>query len=217
MSFPENVVATGRLFEPYGPDVAAPDDWNALDRDVHEERGPRPGWFEITYRSLSPIVDSQPDEEGRYSYYYLLRRSGHRFLLVSSHVDLVKKLVDLLGLRDRIFSPSVKIAQLVNDLVAQPCEYCMSALYANVNGYGQALDSISLYGADLADAELFTGLLPQLLPYRVTLRDVKTKHEMLSAGSMGQIGFHYNGGRSLRSVDETLAFLSKHNYLKWGD
>lgn len=173
------------------------------------------GWFHLTLSSPTPLL-REPEIGAGYSYNYLLRRgSGGRYLLVSTHNELVAQLLDRAGVRGTLSSPDVNIPVLVNDLVGNPGEYSMSAVYARVEGYGQSLPSLALYGSDLAEASLFRQMLPAIQPHRVTLRHVSTRSEVLSVASRGEASFQYAGLGSLRGVDAALGFLSRRRYLEW--
>ena len=209
---------TGSLFETYDPNQSIGEDWSGLHSCLSQHPTARPGWIELTYSSPTPLInESLPDPAGLHHYYFLLRRSRRRFLLVSSDLVLVTKLLDLIELRKRVFAPSVDVTKLTGDLVRTPCEYCLGVVFAKVDGYGQALRSMSLYGSDLGEAQLFATLLPQILPTRVTLRDVRTKQEVLSCSSQGEVAFQYGATRSLKAVDDALSFLSRGGYVKWPD
>lgn len=174
-----------------------------------------PGWKHLLLRSPRPLLSHEPDIASHYDYDFLLRESRQRFLLLASHAELVHTLLNLAAQRDNVYPPFVDVPRLTHDLAKRPRNFCLGALFARVDGYGQSIRSLALYGNDLADAKLFTDLLPNLVPYRVHLRDVRTGVEIISVGSRGEISFLYRGAPSLRAVDQALSFLNRLGYLTW--
>lgn len=173
------------------------------------------GWSHLTLRSSKALLpDDQPNVTS-YEYSFVLRESKERFLLLASRSELVDGMLKQLGEGESALSPSIDVSRLTSDLSKRPGSYSLGALFARVEGYGHSVRSIALYGSDLAEARLFTDLLPQLLPYRVHLRDVRTGLELLSVGSKGEVAFFYRGVQSLRDVDTTLAFLTRSGYITW--
>jgi len=174
------------------------------------------GWFALQLTSEEPLNRENNNDNILYTYNYLLRRGKDgRYLIVSNHFDLVTSLLDIHHFSKKLSNPDINIIMLVNDLEKKPSVYTMSAVFARIEGYGQALRSIAFYGSDLAEASLFQRLLPDVIPSRVTLRDVTTRTDVLSLGSHGEISFQYNGSKSLYDVDLALRFLSERDYLKW--
>ncbi len=213
MTFAAPTNATGNLLSwkvPVGGDV-----WRH-EKLVRGDVG-RSGWCLLTLSYPSPLVEGPEPQGGEFKYDYLLRTSGQHFLLVSSHADLVTALIDVIGIRHKVSTPRVNVRQLVEDLVKQPQHYSLSGVYARVDGFGQSLRSMSLFGADLGEAQLFSSILPHLAPHRANLRDLRLRQEAVSISSKGELGFHYGGARSLRRTDSVLSFLASGGYLKWGD
>ena len=160
----------------------------------------------------------EPETSSPLHYYYsfLFRQGGKgRFLLVSEHTELVVILLKRLGMNAQVRPPEIKVKELVNHLATKPSLYVMSAVYAHIEGYGQALKSIAFYGSDVGETVLFRQLLPQLTPHRVSLRDVSRRAEILSIGARGEISFTYATGSSLIDVDHGMRFLSEKGYLNW--
>jgi hypothetical protein len=128
---------------------------------------------------------------------------------------LVTYLVDQVGGNIATYSPLVNIPAITRDLAKRPGTFCMGALHARVEGYGNSLRSLALYGNDLAESKLFFELLPQITPFRVHLRDVRLGYEVLSIGSKGEVGFFYRAYESLKDVDRALTYLTQGGYLSW--
>lgn len=177
-----------------------------------------PGWYGLELTSAIPLAGELGLEEAGFRYHFLFRSSGDRFLLVGSEAKgkLVTHLLDVAGLLRASRSPDVDVDKLTTDLTNQPRKYCMTTLYCRVEGYRQALRRVAFFGSDLADAELFARVLPQLSPYRVALRAAASERDTMSVSAKGEVSFHFDGPRSLVAVDETLRFLTSSGYLEWG-
>jgi hypothetical protein len=209
----EQATVSGSLFEGRrGVEVGG---WWSVAPDVVAERTEVPGWSHLVLTSTDPLLPDDQEGATQYRYHFLVRESGARFLLVSAHAELVFSLLGYLGRRERVLTPSVDVPRITMDLVKKPGGYCLGAVFARVDGYGQSIRSVALYGNDLGEAQLFSDLLPHLVPYRVHLRDVRTGLEVLSIGSKGEVAFFYRGSFSLRSVDMALGFLNRQGYLSW--
>jgi len=191
MRFPDQLKATGALYAPVTPAGTPSGWWQGIAGLVAQETEVS-GWTKLTLTSGTPLageVLGLPE----YTYHFLHRQSGGRFLLVSSHTGLDEKLIAATGGRVSATRPTVDIPKLVKELTSTPGRFVMSALWARVEGFGQALRAMSLYGNDLATSALFVGLLPQLVPHRLQLRDVATRVEIVSIASRGEVGFTYSG------------------------
>jgi hypothetical protein len=174
-----------------------------------------PSWTELTFRSAKSLVPNEP-QASSYMYHLLLRRSGPaRFLLVSAPADVGQVLLEQTRKKIQAVPPAIDVPKLVQEMTVSPTRYVISALWARVEGFGQTLRTMALYGSDIGSSRLFQSLLPQLVAHRVTLRDLTTRSEILSIGSRGEISFSYTGARSLKAVDQTLRFLSAKGYLDW--
>jgi len=211
MTIPEQMMFSGNLLSWHGK--TSPD-LKAVPNVTCDATGVR-GWSYLRLRSASPLLSGEPSDAPHYEYPFLLRESEGRFLLVSAHGELVLTLVKRASEKAAVFSPSVDVPKLTRDLTQTPGSLCLSALFARVEGYGNSLRSVSLYGNDLAGASLFLDLLPRITPYRVQLRDVRTGQELLSIGSRGEVFFFFRNQQSMRDVDRTLHFLKVSGYLSW--
>jgi hypothetical protein len=174
------------------------------------------GWIHLQLASATPLTREKIQVIPEYQYDFLFR-SGQfsRFLLVSTHADLVDALLEKLRMNRSVYRPDIEVSRLVNDLTKEPGKYSIGAVYARIEGQGQALRTTSFFGYDLGESALFRKLLPEIVPYRVTLRDVIKRVETVSIGSKGEVGFTYTGQTSMHDADAALRFLSSRGYLKW--
>jgi hypothetical protein len=136
-------------------------------------------------------------------------------MLVGTAQEVVSYVLKETTLVGGVTSPAVNVAKLVGDLASTPDSYSLGTVHARVDGYGHSLRSLVMYGDDLADARLFRDVLSRIAPYRVSLRDVLTKDELLTIGSRGDVGFHCRGVKTLAEVDKALGFLSSRGYMAW--
>lgn len=216
MNYPVKENAVGALYRFRVPDLAVPaawDNYNFIDSAREEVHG----WTTIMTKSEKPLIGETEEQPPPYHYHFLFRRSSFadRFLLLTSHLDLIDHFIECIGWKALIVTASIKVQDLVKDMTEKPTHYCLGAVQARVDGYGRSLRSMSLYGMDLADAQLFRDILPKLVPYYVHLHDVRTGDEVIRVGNQGKIKFTYNGKESLHEVDKALHYLSKHGYLQW--
>ena len=213
MTFPLGLPATGYLFT-WSSHSTLPA-WDELP-EVAVQPGKRNGWAELTLATSRQLAEiGEPLSDGKYLYHFLLRTSGPRYLLLSSQLVLVEALLDRFSLRERIVRPVVAISKLVEDLVREPREYVLGAIYAEIGGFGENLRKISLFGNDIGGTELFASILPRLQPYRVSIRDVALRREVLSVGRDGEVSFHYSGAASLQHAVTFLSVLTRDNYVAW--
>jgi hypothetical protein len=138
-----------------------------------------------------------------------------RLLLLSSNDELVDKFLMQSHWKNHVKAAQIMIPDLVRQLTEKPDVYSLGIVYARVDGYGRSLRAISLYGADLAEAQLFRDILPKLVPFRTLLRDVRTGNDILQIGSKGEVGFNYRNPKSLSAVDKALFFLTEKGLLLW--
>lgn len=184
--------------------------------DVVKEAGPAPGWQGIVLHSREPLANEFDSSTGDFSYPFLLRESGNHAMLVSVKSHLVNHLLKKVHPNDSYYAPKVQVNQLVIDLSKhQHSFYCLSRVYAHVDGYGKSLRSIALFGDDLSDSALFQDTIEQLSSYRVELRDIEKGINILSISSQGEIYFYFNGKRSLDAVVKVLKYLTDNKYIIW--
>jgi hypothetical protein len=172
------------------------------------------GWVKLNFVSKIPLAGELTDEDN-YEYPFLLRESGTHFLLASVHNELVEYIVNKIGGKILTYTPTVNVPSITNDLAKKPGIFCIGALYAKVEGSGNSLRSIALYGFDIAESKLFIDLLPKITPFRIQLRDIRMGIEILSIGTKGEVVFFYRNDHSLRDVDRGLSYLNKGKYISW--
>lgn len=179
----------------------------------------RKGWLSFQLRSPDPLIQEDIDKSPPYKYPFLIRLSSNkrRMLVVSIHESVVSNLALQADWRDIIRSAKIRIPDLVIHLTHKPDIYCLSIVYARIDGYGRALRTISLYGSDLAEAKLFHDILPKMVPFRIQLRDIITGEDILQLGSKGEVSFMYNGEDTLIKIDKSLIFLTMHGFLIWDE
>ena len=125
------------------------------------------------------------------------------------------KLLDLLRISRTTFRPWVDVPRLVVECATRPSRFVLGSIYARVDGFGEAIRTIALYGADLADADLFVNLLPHLVPHRATLKDSAKGIDVLNVGVDGEVGFRFRGMEALSDLDRALKHLSDNGWIHW--
>lgn len=203
---------TGALQSWYRHETPPTVDWGAIDV-VGDPIASAPGWSLLVMTSEKALFKDER-ELPSYEYFFLLRESARHLLIVSSRQELVEVLVRKLSRFGALAPPVVDIQKLVVDLIEDPGRYSVGGVFARVSGYRSSVESLSIYGNDLASAELFTELLPKLKPYRVQLRDTHSGQNILAVANKGEVSFTYRGVQSLKAIDRTLAFLNTH-YVRW--
>jgi hypothetical protein len=175
------------------------------------------GWFHMELSSVKPLAGENPSQGFSEFQYDFLFRSGtlSRFLLVSTHSQLVDTILTRSKIGDHVYRPDIDVSRLVNDLAKQPAKYSMGAVFARFEGQAQALRRAGFYGFDLGESEVFRRLLSEMVPFRVNLRDVVKQAEIVGVGSKGEVSFVYTGLSSIRDADSALGFLSSRGYLNW--
>ncbi|MEW8353504.1 MAG: hypothetical protein AB2665_06865 [Candidatus Thiodiazotropha sp.] len=175
-----------------------------------------------SFRVTPPLPWIEPNEAGviKPNYQYLFRNGSHgRFLLVAEKKILVDKLFSHINLRKLINNtPFVDVPGLVGDLMKTPrmTPYSLGAIWARVEGQGQAFRTIVLYGNDLASSSLFRNdVEPKISPYRITLRKNKLT-ETLTIGTRGELNFPLADITGLDEVDAALRVIGKQlDRLDW--
>lgn len=208
---PKTFTATGCLLGRRGESEIP---WDKLE-NLSTQPCRRRGWDWLTLTSKDPLLKELPSLSDLFHYSFLLRTHKEHIVLLGQENSIVELLIDRYHLRPRLYCPSVAVESLVKSLVENPGPYVLSAVYARVEGYGQALRSVVLYGADLGSARLFRDMLKDLQPYRVGLRRHATGQEILSIGSRGEMNFIFNGVGSLEQIDRTLGFLATESFIDW--
>lgn len=175
------------------------------------------GWKYVRYATKEPF-SSIPEQNklDTYEYFFLLRPSGSHSLLVGAEGGMVDVLIQRTTLNEGIYAPRVFVDRLVTDLANSPDDrFLMGGVFARIEGYGNSLRSIALWGADVADAELFHRIRANIAPYRVELRDVKRGSQILSISSRGELTFNYDRPELLLDITTTLKTLHDEGYIEW--
>jgi hypothetical protein len=155
---------------------------------------------------------------------FLLRDGRDRFMLLTDDHIHVNSFFEVCGIESRVERPRISIAHFVRDLVSPVNEpdaerpgrpYRVSSVFASVDGYGRSLKTIALWGDDLINAALFTSVLPQVTPYRVTVRELLRDSDIASAGSGGEINFLFRGPAQLKKVDSFFRYLKQRGLIRW--
>jgi hypothetical protein len=150
--------------------------------------------------------------------------SVEKIVLLALHDEFVEWLLDAGGVIGRTIPPRIHVDRLARDLVAPSTAvtekiggrpYLMGAVWAAIEGNGDALRSVVLYGNDLADARLFQQLLKRINVHRVGVRHLTGK-EILGISGVGQVSLQsHRGLRHLQMIDELLTFLEGSGYIDW--
>lgn len=214
MNAPAHAHLTGTLFAPKRETDVLPGFSELGNVNVHSSEVVYSGWTTFTWESPRPFLAEPAGLQG-YNYRFFVRHSKRRFLLLAEHGVLVQELLRAGQLLPRLMAPTVNIPALVRDTVERPGRYVLSAVYARVEGFGQALRSIIFYGSDLGEADMFRSTISGCVAYRATLKDAAGSADTLSISARGDISFHYDGAGSLMHVDRALAHLSGRQYIQW--
>ncbi|MFF7058090.1 hypothetical protein ACFY89_15550 [Achromobacter spanius] len=185
------------------------------------------GWhiFEWTTDFDAGVDSRRVSEDGeQFTYSLLVREVEERFLLASTHTDIVQQFLARNRLVRSIERPMIDVASLVKQTIFpaehdQPSSpgtpYRLGALYAAVDGFGRSVRTVSLFGDDLGGASMVRDMLEFLNPFRVTLRDIRNDQEVLSISTQGEMNFYFRGAASLDAVDKALAHIRRGNYIHW--
>lgn len=173
-------------------------------------------WKLLVCKTTSPLLPVlQPELE--YEYRFLFRESqlGDRFALLAESASLVEALIEMSGLRAHLGTPLIKVREIVRYLAKDRDLYRLGTTWSGIEGFGESLRIIALYGDDLADSSLFLRLLPNLWPFRVQLRDPVRLEEIVTYSSKGDISIPGVEGVALDQVDSSLLFLRKRGFIDW--
>lgn len=164
------------------------------------------------------------DIDGSFAYPFLVRAAGDRYIVVSREAALVEQLLERGGVGGHVDSPRVQVDKAARELVfptkstttlTAGRRYTIGAVYGAVEGYARALRSVSLFGDDLAEAELFQYALNQIIVTRIGLRDPTVDKELLSISSTGAVDFHFRGVQHLNAIDQLTTFMRTSGYIEW--
>lgn len=176
-------------------------------------------WDEYRFRSPLPLRgEDQLTLTGYFDYSIFCRRSGGKVLLLGEALSIVDSLLRqeaASGKSPKLRRMSIAVDSLVKALAGSPGRYLLSRVDALVPG-GQNLRSISFYGDDIGEAELFKSHLNVLQCYGCGLREVSEKPEILRLVNRGIISFQFSGSKRIIEVEKALSFVSGKNFLKFG-
>lgn len=218
----------GKLFRIRGEPRRETPFATATDRGGESTQLDVPGWSTLTWATDKAIKNIEPtrvrQSDGSLLFDLMIRSVDDRFLLLAHHAEVVDSYLARTRLRPLVVSPVVEVSQIVSDFVSPPVDsdlrdsaYRLGSIFANVDGFGGNLKSVSLYGDDLAAAGLFRSALPNLAIHRVGLKDARNGREAVSVGIQGEVAFYFHDSSSLRKSDRALAFLRRHGYIRWDD
>lgn len=199
------------------PWVNAPDWKNLPSTEVVPHQDVKQ-WSILRYKTRESWGDSLPGADGIYEHSFLLSLSSalNHAILVGPSTPLVDHFMSAMRLNRLVFSPPVKVEQIVNDFTDAPNSvYVLSNIFARVDGDGNSLRTIGLWGADLADAGVFRQIRQAILPFRVEIRDLLQGHPVISLGSRGEVNFAYSGADSLKAVLKVIKFFTDRAMIEW--
>jgi hypothetical protein len=199
---------------------------SAYKQDVHASLVTGCKWQTFSIETKSPLTSTsvETNAEGSFFYPFLARVSGDRIILVAREAALIDQIFEISSVSGHVDSPRILIDKAVRDLVfpaggtsvsAVGRKYTIGSIYAAVEGYARALRSISLFGDDLAEAELFRYALKQMSVHRAGIRDPATDKELMSVSSNGGVDFHYKGVSHLNAIDALTSFMRVNGYIEW--
>ena len=192
-------------------EAGSPPDWRKLGVESHPG-GQVAQAHRLVYSSSAPLVPedlSRADEIGVFRYNFLYAFYSDHAILVSTSSDVVDAFVRRLDIERMFVRPSVDVARIVTDVyTGRHSYYALSRAFGWIEGQGDALRSISLYGEDVTNCNLFEKILDSLSPHYVQLHELSFGISVLSIGTRGQISFQNRGPESLELVLESLGFLS---------
>ncbi len=175
-------------------------------------------WERFELVSSEGLLGEEHSPDGTpFIYESLVRRSGRRVLVVARGKEvsdhLTKMLRSLSDNEHRFKKTRIGVDRLVKHLVDNPVAYVLSAVHAEVPGYGRSLEKCAFWGNDLGEADWFRTSLPRLKAYRCGLRLVQADEQTVSFGEYGSVGFMYRSERSVLEVEAALHYLRIEEFL----
>lgn len=207
---------SGLLLESPGGPIGVHDIERAavrFDRAIGDTR-----WEQFVFTSSTPLLGEPTIESSSFDYLVVCRRSGPRILLMSPHREVVDHLLERnLG---KAFVPRLRhvpiaVDDLVRAIVDKPSLYSLSSVHARVGAFGDNLTSVSYYGEDLGEAQMFRDQMEKLSFYACGLRSTIDGTRLIRLGSDGAISFMLTKpeNRRIQDVEKVLIFLRRHHYL----
>jgi hypothetical protein len=173
-------------------------------------------WEWLTFTSDSSLLGDDRLGPGPVEYPVLVRRSDKRVAMLSLDKRVV---LHLLGHEfggageSELHHVTVRVHDLVSFLVSSPSKYVLSLVHAKIPAFGNALKSMSFYGDDVAEANLFRDNFGLLNCHTCGLKDVIRGSEIVRIGSDGQLTVQWPNARRLGEVEAALGFLSENNFI----
>jgi hypothetical protein len=180
-------------------------------------------WNRYSYKTSQPIAGEHIlGAQGPYEYAIVCRWGRDRLLMVSTHRRIVEAFVSEF-VRPKWPAASkrtpIHIQALVEAIAATGEPYRLTSVAARTAGFGDDLRSISYFGANVSQAQMFRDALPQLDCYQCGLRFANDGGgtEIARVGNDGFLSFALPFGnqaaKRLRDVEEVIRFLRKGGFL----
>lgn len=183
-------------------------------------------WEEFELESTKQLVDDDDPESGPpYLYPIVTRRSESRIVLLSRRKELVEYLLEkpTFNLESELEHLNVRVGSLIDHLLESgsiPSEGSLipSFIYAKTPQYGERLRSLSLFGDDVTNTNLFSEYRPQMDVLTCGLRrQFGDEYMRISTDGSLQIKLKNDSAevtRQLRQIEETLLFMRKYQFLE---
>lgn len=107
----------------------------------------------------------------------------------------------------------IAVHNLSRAIVARPTVYVLSYVHARIPAFGASLRSVSFYGDDLGEADLFAGNIDYMDVFTCGLRRAVGGPELLRVSGDGMVSFRYANPTSVLQIEEALSFLKQQGYL----
>lgn len=200
-------------------------EWKRLSNDADWAVGTRFSVVQIAHGWEDISFNATPEEARQFNLpeantcRVLRRRGNRRFILLSRDKAEIDCALAITRVRWMIVNVRVDIPRLVNALMTAPCDYAIGAAWARVDGYGQKLRTLGMFGEDLTETDLFRKLIAEnhVSCFRVALRDVRRAIEVFSISHRGEMSMRYVDEESLLGVQDGIRFLTNSGYLGGGE
>lgn len=173
-----------------------------------------PGWTLLTFISRKPLRGEErrsPDEQWRYLFYVRANSQSNNIIIGSGSRSVTEQLLKSINhdLRPQFRNVGVHVDQLADYLLENPDEkFVMTSMMLDVPKYGTALNTIMLFGDDIAQARDLTSELIEYRARRIGLRLLSSSRESAQIGSNGYVRFYDN---RLQGLEHCLAFVRSLN------
>ncbi len=191
---------------------------------VSEHASLATNWQRYKYESAKPVLaEDVMGTPAPYVYPIICRWGRERLLMLSSHRRVVEAvLADFIRPKWPAASrrTPIKIQSLVEAITHTGTPYRLTTVSARTAGFGDDLRSISFYGTNVSQAQMFRETLPQLDCYLCGIRFPTDGAEIARLGTNGFLSFALPFGahaaKRLKDVEEIVGFLRKGGFLGWG-